>query len=207
MKLRREELEENGYKVADKLDHNELVPFVKKYLKCKNGFSRSYYAFNILFLLFFTTRLIFLFADSGMPKSDIILKACLGITCTFLLLPVHELIHVAGYRLVGANKTSFDANWKKFYFMAVADKFVASRGEFILVALAPFTIISLALCAGVILSGPLTGLTFASALLFHTACCSGDFGFLSYFEHHKNKEVVTFDDAEKKETWFLFKAK
>jgi hypothetical protein len=33
MKLRREELEENGYKVADKLDHNELVPFVKKYLE------------------------------------------------------------------------------------------------------------------------------------------------------------------------------
>ena len=205
MKLSPSQLEENGFVVADKLDHNELVPFIRKYLKSKNLFSLSYYGFNLLFLVIFATKLVFLFSDSLHSKSEIVLKACLGITYTFVLLPIHELIHAAAYKWVGATKTSFDSNWNKFYFMAVADKFVANRREFILVALAPFTVISVFLALGLLLTTSLTSLTFASALLFHASCCSGDFGLLSYFEHHKDKEVVTYDDAEKKDTWFLFK--
>ncbi len=205
MQLTPSELEKNGFIVADKMDHNELVPFISQYLKAKNLFSQSYYGFNLFFLVVFVTKLVLLFTDPGVPKSEIVLKACLGITYTFVLLPIHELIHAAAYKWAGAPKTSFDSNWKKFYFMAIADKFVANRREFFFVALAPFTVISLGLTVGMILASPLTSLTFASVLLFHTACCSGDFGLLSYFEHHKAKEVVTYDDAEKKETWFLFR--
>lgn len=205
MNLAPSQLEENGFVVIDKLDHNELVPFIRKYLKTINLFSLSYYGFNLLFLVIFATKLVLLFSDPVQSKADIILKACLGITYTFVLLPIHELIHAVAYKWVGAPKTTFDANWNKFYFMAVADKFVATRREFILVALAPFTVISLFLALGLFLASALTSLTFASALLFHASCCSGDFGLLSYFEHHKDKEVVTYDDAEKKETWFLFR--
>lgn len=35
--------------------------------------------------------------------------------------------------------------------------------------------------------------------------CSGDFGLLSYFEYHKNKHVVTYDDVENQISYFYGK--
>jgi hypothetical protein len=37
--------------------------------------------------------------------------------------------------------------------------------------------------------------------------CSGDFGILSYFELHKDKEVVTYDDIENKISYFYGRVK
>jgi len=56
----------------------------------------------------------------------------------FALIPSHEYIHVLAYKSKGAKNTSCDANLKKFYFMAIAYRFVANKKEFQIVALAPF---------------------------------------------------------------------
>jgi len=37
--------------------------------------------------------------------------------------------------------------------------------------------------------------------------CSGDFGLFSYFEFHKTKDVVTYDDVEKQITYFYAREK
>ena len=65
-----------------------------------------------------------------------------GIVIAFVLIPIHEYIHVQAYKWQGAKQTAYDVNWKKFYFMATADQFVASRKEFQIVALAPFVVIT-----------------------------------------------------------------
>ena len=85
--------------------------------------------------------------------------------------------------------------------MAIADKFVTSRREFKIIALAPFLIISSALFIASFVSGEAWKLTLFTTLLIHSIACSGDFALLSYFEFNKKKNVVTYDD---KETKFLF---
>lgn len=45
-------------------------------------------------------------------------------------------------------------------------------------------------------------LTLTGALLAHTAMCSGDFALLSYFDCQVDKQVVTYDDREKKISYF-----
>lgn len=105
MKIRPEELTENGYVLLDKLGHQELVPFIRTYIRKKTKFSP--------FLVVTTTLTILLFVVN-----------------------------------------------------------------------------------------PAWTLTIAGILLTHTAMCSGDFAILSYFEFHKDKQVVTFDDKENGVSYF-----
>ena len=87
-------------------------------------------------------------------------------------------------------------------FMALADKFVASKREFEIVALAPFLVISTALLLILPFANNNGQITIFAILLAHTAMCSGDFGLLSFFEYHKEKEPVTYDDVANKVSYF-----
>jgi hypothetical protein len=45
------------------------------------------------------------------------------------------------------------------------------------------------------------------AELDHMGMCSGDFGLLNYFEIHKDKEVVTYDDLATGLSYFYHREK
>lgn len=94
-----------------------------------------------------------------------------GLAIAFILVPFHEYMHVLADKLQGATNTSYDANLKKFYFMALADKFVANKKEFEIVALAPFTVITTILSVLLFLVNPSWKLTIIGVLLTHTAMC------------------------------------
>ncbi len=89
--------------------------------------------------------------------------------------------------------------------MAVADQFVAGRQEFQIVALAPFAIISTVLFIAFFLVSPVWQLAVLGTFFTHTACCGGDFSLLSYFQYHSDREVVTYDDAANKVSYFFVK--
>ncbi len=205
MQFTPEQLHAAGYQVLEKLNHQELVPFVKKYLGIRTWSSNLYYAFNILVFAGAGYALI-----SGWNAGSFTLEAGLthlayGLAIAFALLPVHEGIHGLAYRSQGAKKISYDANWKKFYFMAIADRFVASAREFRVVALAPFVVIT---SVGVLLLfwlGPEWQITVLGILLTHTAFCSGDFGLLSFFDHYRGTDVVTYDDRINQLSFFYQK--
>jgi hypothetical protein len=203
MQLKPEELEANGYVLMDKLDHLELIPFVRKYINTRTIFSTIYMVSNLLVFAAVGYFLIVNWQRGTFTMGEGLTHLCYGLAIAFALLPVHEYIHVLAYKSQGAQNTSYDANLKKFYFLAVADKFVANKKEFQIVALAPFVIITSMLLVFLIFTGPLWKMTVLGALLTHTAFCSGDFGLLSYFAFHKDKEVVTFDDKATRVSYFF----
>ena len=205
MKLKPEELEENGYILLDEMNHAEIVPFVKKFLHKRTWFSSFYYLSVIVSfsaLLFFCIK----FYHSGICTFDkILIQIVFGFLLTLALVPFHELIHALAYKLEGAKKTSFDANFKRFYFLAIADQFVISKREFKIVALAPFLVISMALLIVSFFFGEGWKVTMLTTLSIHSLACSGDFALLSYFEFNRNKEVVSYDDKENKVSFFFGK--
>lgn len=162
----------------------------------------GYYLINILNLiaiayLFFTN---YGAANFSMEKGFSYLAY--GIAIAFTLVPLHEYIHVLAYRSQGAANTSYDAQIKKFIFMAIADRFVANKKEFTIVALAPFVLITGTLIIALFIAG-LYGQFLVLGILFtHTACCSGDFGLMSFFEYNKRKKPVTYDDVVNKVSYF-----
>ena len=55
MKLKPEELEENGYTLLDEMNHIDIVPFVRKFLHKRTWFSSFYYisVYRLLFTSYF----------------------------------------------------------------------------------------------------------------------------------------------------------
>ncbi len=207
MKLTPQELSSNDYLLLEELNHKEVIPFVQKNLKQKTFFSRLYTVINIFFFFLILAAFFIYYNNQNFSIGKSITHLCYGFAIAFLLTPLHEYIHVLAYKYVGAKNTSYDANLKKFYFMALADKFVANKKEFQIVALAPFLFVSL-VCLNLLFLLPLFWkFTALGILLCHTAFCSGDFGLLSYFDVEKNKEVLTYDDVEKGISYFYGKEK
>ena len=202
MRIRPEELTNNGYILLDKLGHKELVPFIRTYIKKRTKYSVFYYLSN--FIVFGLAGYFFV-QGYNLPSysfGDRFTHFSYGLAIAFALLPLHEYIHVLAYKSQGSTNTSYDANLKKFYFMALADNFVANKKEFEVVALAPFIVITTTLIILLLLVNTNWTLTISSVLLAHTAMCSGDFGLLSYFEFNKEKQTVTYDDVENKVSYF-----
>jgi len=207
MKIRPEELSENGYIVYDKLEHKDLVPFIQKCIRKRTKYSVFYYASNLF--VFGLTGYLFM-AGFNAPDYNLggrFTHFSYGLAIGFALVPFHEYIHVLAYKSQGAINTSYDMNLKKFYFMALADNFVASKKEFEMVALAPFVVITTILTVILCVLSSAWMLTITGILLMHTAMCAGDFGLLSYFDFHKDKEIVTYDDVENGVSYFLGKEK
>uniref|UniRef100_UPI00404AF07B DUF3267 domain-containing protein n=1 Tax=Fulvivirga sp. TaxID=1931237 RepID=UPI00404AF07B len=202
MDIAPESLTENNYTLLDKLDHKELIPFVQLYMNKRTVSSVIYYVVNSI--IFAATGYFFIkgYLEEHYSLLSGFSQLSLGVLFAFLLMPLHEFIHVVAYKSQGALHTSYDAHWRKFYFMALADKFVASRKEFQIVALAPFIFISITLITLMLFANPTWLITIFGTLLFHTAMCSGDFGLLSYFDFHKNQEIVTYDDKESGMSYF-----
>ncbi|MBP7269158.1 MAG: DUF3267 domain-containing protein [Bacteroidia bacterium] len=203
MDLKPEELTERGYVELDRLDHQQLPPFIRQYLGRWNAYTVSYYIANLLALAGVVWVFLKVAPDTVPAVGDRFTRLSYGLALAFLLVPLHEYLHVLAYRSQGARQTSYGANLRKLYFMAIADRFVANEREFRIVALTPFVVITALLVLSLPFLNPAWQLTISGTLLTHTAMCSGDFGLLSFFAAHRKDGVVTFDDQPAGMTWFL----
>jgi hypothetical protein len=206
MNIQPEDLRKSGFVLLDELRHDELIPFVRKYLRKRTAVALFYTLFNVGILAFIGVWLFLNLGVNGFNWRDGLRFLSYGVALAFLFVPLHEYIHVLAYKSQGATHTSYDVYWKKFVFLAVADRFVADRKEFSVVALAPFVLISGMLILLFPWVGQSWSFTILGALLTHTAFSSGDFGLLSYFRYHRDKQVVTYDDRTNRISYFFAKA-
>lgn len=188
-------IELQGFKTDAILNHQDIIPFVKTFLFRKNKVTLFYLAFNILFcILLIFNAFIDVYSDT-LTIGDAFKWFSWGCLIPFLLVPVHEVLHGMAYKGCGAKTVSYDVNWKQFYFMAIADKFVANRKSFLIVALTPFTLITLGLVIPLFFHlNAGYEIMLITAVFIHGSMCAGDFGLLSYFETNRDKEVITYDD-------------
>ena len=206
MKLKPQDLEKNGYELLCSLHHDELIPFLKESFQQKSNMVTWFNRWNI-FLLFLICLLFLIdyFLAEDFKWGARFLYLSWGVLLSFLLIPIHEYLHSLAYRYVGARETSYDVNWKKFYFMAMADQFVANYKEFKIVALTPLVFISI--CFLVLLLFPigLWKFAFLSLVITHSLFSSGDIAILNYFQRHRDKGLVTYDDKTKRMSYFYIK--
>ena len=125
-----------------------------------------------------------------------------GFALTIPLIPVHEIFHGMAYKYCGAPEVTYKANWRKMYFMAMADQFITGKNAFFLIGLAPFVLINLCLLIFAYLFDPLNSIMLLSCPVVHSGMCAGDFALISFFDASRGREVVTFDDVTNQETFF-----
>ncbi|HRF78039.1 MAG TPA: DUF3267 domain-containing protein [Chitinophagales bacterium] len=201
-----EELSENGYVYLDKMEHTNILPFISLYLKKKTTVVLLYntcLGIGLGCLIFWCW---YCYNNFDLSIGQCLNYVSFGIALSFTFVPLHEFIHVLAYKWQGAKHTAYDVNLKRFYFLAIADKFVANKKEFIIVALAPLGIISVVLILCLLFTNSLWTCTILAALLTHGLLSSGDIGLISYFQWHKNMQVVTYDDKAGQMTYFYGKS-
>ncbi|GHB54324.1 DUF3267 domain-containing protein [Persicitalea jodogahamensis] len=129
----------------------------------------------------------------------------LGVLAFFvLLLPLHELIHAAFFKLLGASKIGFGYSVKGLMVYAYAQQFVMELRENAIVAAMPFLIIT-SLLAGLLAFVPQLQYLWLLLLIFHTLGCIGDFILVKHAWTNRHRNMVTYDDLEEKRTYFFVK--
>jgi hypothetical protein len=196
----RRSLEGRGYHYHEGFSHLSIISFVRRYFFCRNPVIAAFWSAQMASVgvaVWFTIE-----AESILEFSLLFLA---GMASFVALIPLHEWLHGVGYRLAGAPRVEYRANWRQFVFYAIADRFVTSKRPFVVLALLPFVIINgLLLVLIATLSTAWTpGL--CGALFMHVAGCSGDFALLSYYFLYWSKDPLTFDDAIKGESHFFIR--
>ncbi len=193
------------YKEIAVVNHAELKQFLIKEVEQQPVWARVANMFQITGLLVFMLGGFRAFMPFLMQNnSQFLLWMLYGLIFTFTLLIVfHELIHAAAYYYVGARKLSFGVIWRKFMFYVSADKFVADRKKFTIVALAPAVIVSVLSIIGmaVFYNHP-AFYFFIPVFGLHFIFSGGDFSLLCFFENRKEQEIFTFDVNEEGKTYF-----
>ncbi|MCF6131872.1 DUF3267 domain-containing protein [Flavobacterium wongokense] len=207
MKLAPEQLEENNYVLLEKLEHTLFVQFIKTTFQKTTLYSVIYYLSILTAFCLLLTCCFYYYHTKALNIPMELLYGFIGAIAVIAIIPIHETIHLLVYKLTGAKNTSFDFNLRKFVFLAVADKFVVNEREMKIVALAPFAFITSTLMAIFFFTLPEIKIAILSAIMVHSALCSGDFALASYFNIHRDKEVVTYDDKENKVSYFFAKDK
>lgn len=199
---------EEHYTLLLQLNHDEILPFVQEEFSHRTGVLRFYFGLNGAILLYMVGLAIWQVAQGMTGIGTILQYTGLGFVVSLtLLIPVHEGIHGLAYKLVGAPRIAFGGSLKRFYFYAVADRFVLGPDQFRFVALAPFVVINaLAFAATFYVSLNYQWLCWG-VLLMHTGACAGDFGMLSFYARQEDREVYTYDIVEEKVTYFYSRRK
>lgn len=181
----------------------ELINAVKQGFVSRNVFIVSYWALLFASLLLPTVTGWRWIGAGAVSLADYTAWFFSGILITFLLVPVHEAIHGWCFKYYGARQVRYGMILKYLMFYAVAHLFVVNYRQYRLIALAPFVVISvLCVLAASWLPHPFKAAALGT-LFFHTFCCAGDFGLCAYMYVYRNRDVVSFDDAETKSTWFF----
>jgi hypothetical protein len=95
MKIKPNELTENGYVLLDRLGHKELVPFIRTYIKKWTKYTVFYYLSNLI--VFGLAGYLFL-DGYNVPDynfGDRFTHFAYGLAIAFLLVPLHEYICVS----------------------------------------------------------------------------------------------------------------
>lgn len=195
-------LESKGYSQFARYGFRELILPLREGLQARNIYQRLFMAFFFLGCVFIALSSIYWRTSGQMTVPAFLGWLLLGIPSTFLLVPLHEMIHGWMFRWYGARDVRYGVIWRYLMFYAVAHAFVINYRQFRYIAMAPFVIIS-CLCAVVFFFVPVEGKALLLGLYtFHTLCCAGDFGLCGYFYIYRHQNPVSFDDANTGTSYF-----
>lgn len=202
MALKIEQLNEQGYQLEDVLEHEDLVPFIQDIFKNPNLVTRFFLWLNIALLAWLIGWAVYEMIAERQSFGWVLGQLSFGVLLILPIIPFHEWLHGMAYKWLGAEKVTYTANFKKFYFTAQAHHFVVGERGFYRLAFTPFVVITSLVIILMFLLPAQYLLLLISFLLMHTTACGGDFALAAYFYARKDTGLITFDDVLAKKTYF-----
>jgi hypothetical protein len=205
MPLSVEDLEDQTkFRLVLTIPYNNLLQFVFDYLKKRSALNILYWFACISFLI--STCFVKYDMSGYYTTRQILVHSVLGfIILPLICIPFHEVLHIIPYYISGARNIRVGMDLKQFLFYISAHRYVAAPTQFIVVAIFPFIIISLALFFLVIWLPGIWKLSMSIFLFVHSTMCAGDFALLNFYYLNRNKKIYTWDDVDNKMAYFYEK--
>ena len=197
-----EELEDgSAYDKVLTLPYNDIAPFVIGSLKSFNLPMMTVWV--VLALTAFLSVWFWPGVRYAPEHSRIIIGLATGLVeAPVLLIPFHEGLHLIPFRMAGAKDIRCGADLRQGIIYVTAHRFVADLRLFSIVAFTPFVIITAAIIVTMIFCSPWWKWVLSLALFAHTTMCAGDTALIGFMGGFRNRNVYTWDDADRKEAYF-----
>ena len=193
-----------GYELLAELTHAELAEFVLHYFfRRRSWLIWAHHAMSLATL----AAIVFIAIEQHRSFLRCLGDFAIALAALFIaILPLHELLHAAAYRLVGARDIRWDYSTRMMAVWVIAHRFVAGTRAFLVVALAPFVILNAALIAGAI-AFPNVAVFLLFVLLWHIHGAAGDWALLNFVWLHRARGFWTYDDAAAGKSYFFGRAR
>ena len=190
-----ERLRAEGYRVEERWYTSDVLGFVRREIGRPAWPMRLAFAFMGLVVAYGVYRGT---GDVRAGRSwfaELLVPFGLGVLVILPLVVPHELLHGLAFRLLGARRVVYGAEWRQLVFHASAPGFPVGPGGMSFVALAPFAVVTPGLAALALGGDVYWAWLGIGALLMHTQGCLGDFAMVNYFARRRGGgEVLTFDE-------------
>ncbi len=193
MNLRPSQLSEQGYHELATYSFDELIEMIGTEVRRRTAPVLAFWVLLALTLIAAIVANVVAIRTDGWYTLSAPLLAIAGLIA---VIPVHELLHAAAFRIAGARRIRFGAKPKYLIFYAIAREFVADYREMRFILYLPAVVISAALVGIGVSAGPLIRVSAWWLLFFHMSACAGDFGLASFMRRHVHLGIVTGDDAD-----------
>lgn len=184
------------------LDFSNMTSFVLDHIRGREKMAVLFLVLNLSMVLFLILYLLWGLTWDRFDGRTVFWRMGAGILAgTILIIPPHEILHGIAYKMLGARRIRFGADFQQFIFFVTADRFPISRNEIRFLAMAPFVIINVLTIGLTVFCFPDWILFSATLLLSHNIMCIGDFALTSYANKVKGK-LYSYDEIEKKKSYF-----
>ena len=185
------------YRLLERLAFERLLPFIWRWYGQKASWiTLLHFALTLAPAVWLVAALVNR-DGRGSPAKDL----AWSLAGLLVLLPLHELIHAAAFRLAGVKDIRFGFTLKELTLYTIAHNSPLSAPAFPLAALAPSLALTPPLLAAALWSPELRVIALA-LLALHTSAAVGDIALVNYFYLNRGLRIWTFDDADSRETFF-----
>jgi len=196
-------VEDPAYRMILELDFSEMIPFVLSNIRKRGIIPLFYISINAGFLFFIILYIVWSVRMGPLSAGKIFWQIVAGVLAgSIAVIPPHELLHGLAYRILGAPKIRFGADFQQFIFYVTADRFPISKRELAFLAMVPFVFMNVVIISLTAAWASHLTLFSASLLLSHNIMCIGDFAIINYAFSQKG-ELFTYDDIGKKKCYFF----
>ncbi len=190
--------DESRYRLIEIIAHDELAAASRRHLRVPGAFKTAYLAINVFTFAVLGVSWIL----SQRPFLENFPTLCVGMCLGYLILmPIHEHIHATVYRWFGSRDTRVIYTFRTLSAYCVADRFVATGREFIVIALAPFVVLNTLLGIMIAVVGGFP-IVLWGMFLVHVGGSSGDFAFANLVWRLRDQGLMTYDDVEGGRSYF-----
>jgi hypothetical protein len=194
-----DELTLPSYELFAELTHAQLAEFVlHHFFRRRSWLTYTHHAMSL------ATLGAIIAAAYAQDRSPLKCLGDLGLALVALfvvILPLHELLHSAAYRLVGARDIRWEYSTRMMAVWVIAHRFVVETRAFLFVALAPFVVLNTLLVVAAI-AFPQYAVFLLFVLLWHLHGSIGDWALLNVVWLHRERGFWTFDDAVAGKSYF-----